>query len=305
MTCLPDDEFGGLAVDDESDIEAKALITNPPLVVGLKKPKKLYANVKIEPNTTVEPGKSTLKSFRNGAENWLLEHLPAGTSGRYTNDLVPRTRKAIGSTMEDPWDPLPASELQVIVNEVFGKGKYDVETDPSFWFDEIPSSRLAKRPEEHGATTEEEPELTTQEEIAAMINAYLNYQEVQPGKSEYQMHTYFMPGGRKVQRALECFKVGDKPDKKAKLPAFSSAVYGDKRVRDIKTHKSIKIRTATWLVGTLKDFKDDEWNRILSSARTYLPNEKRKSSSSSTSSSVPTLAESEEEDDSIAKFVIP
>ncbi len=35
---------GGLAAEDESDVEAKALITNPSqLVLGLKKPvKKLY-----------------------------------------------------------------------------------------------------------------------------------------------------------------------------------------------------------------------------------------------------------------------
>lgn len=179
-------EFGGLAADDESDVEAKELNTKPPhLVLNLKKPKKLYvksnilspcpsdtdklqANVKIEPNTTAEPSKSTLKSFRNGAENWLLEHLPAGTSRTYTNDLIPRARKAIGSTTEDPWDPLPTSELQVIVNEVFGSGKYNVEMDPS-WFglvcysqmiccianycyilDEIPPSRLAKRICERG-----------------------------------------------------------------------------------------------------------------------------------------------------------
>lgn len=56
----------------------------------------------------------------------------------------------------------------------------------------------------------------------------------------------------------------------------------------------------TWL-GTLKDFKDDEWNPILSTTYTYLPHEKKKSCSSSTSSSMPTLAESEE--DSIATFV--
>lgn len=108
-----------------------------------------------------------------------------------------------------------------------------------------------------------------------------------------------------LQRALECFKGGEKPEKKAKLPAFSSTIYGDKRVRDPKTLKTTRIRTATWLVGTLKDFKDDEWNRILAIAHTYLPNEKKKLRSGSTSSSAPTLADScEEEEDSIANFVI-
>jgi hypothetical protein len=36
-------QFGGLAADHESDVEAKALASNPShLVLGLKKPKKLY-----------------------------------------------------------------------------------------------------------------------------------------------------------------------------------------------------------------------------------------------------------------------
>ena len=35
-----------------------------------------------------------------------------------------------------------------------------------------------------------------------------------------------------------------------------------------------QIGTAMWL-GTLNDFKDDEWNPILSTAYTYLPNEKK------------------------------
>ncbi|KAF8340832.1 hypothetical protein F5887DRAFT_978881 [Amanita rubescens] len=239
MTCLPDDEFGGLAVDDESDIEAKALITNPPLVVGLKKPKKLYvkssflsstpstdemqANVKIEPNTTVEPGKSTLKSPRNGAETqigcsntfplvpvedtqtisfpapvklldplWkILGILSQRRNSKSSltkclvreNTMLKRTH-LFGLTKSRPhgWRNGFAKEAMDAVNDLIDNYKEDLES---------------KEPEEHGATTEEEPELTTQEEIAAMINAYLNYQEVQPGKSEYQMHTYFMPGGQK------------------------------------------------------------------------------------------------------------
>ncbi|KAF8326274.1 hypothetical protein F5887DRAFT_51796 [Amanita rubescens] len=120
---------GGLAAEDESDVEAKALVTNPShLVLGLKKPvKKLYSNVKIEANTA-QPSKSMLKSLSNGAENWLLEHL-----GRYTNEVVPRACKAIGSTTDDPWDSLPLSNLQAVVDEVFGKGTYNVETEPA-WF---------------------------------------------------------------------------------------------------------------------------------------------------------------------------
>jgi|SRR6266550_2296157 len=93
---------------------------------------KIQANVKIEANTA-QPSKSTLKSLRNGAENWLLEHLPAGMGGRYTNEVIPRARKAIGSTTDDPWDPLPLSNLQAVVDEVFGKGTYNVETEPA-WF---------------------------------------------------------------------------------------------------------------------------------------------------------------------------
>lgn len=60
--------------------------------------------------------------------------------------------------------------------------------------EQLEKQELELKQAEADATTEEEPEepkLTIQEKIAAMIDAYLEYEEVQPGKSEYKMFTYF------------------------------------------------------------------------------------------------------------------
>jgi hypothetical protein len=109
----------------------------------------------------------------------------------------------------------------------------------------------------------------------------------------------------KVGRALECWKGGEKPQKGTKLATFSGDKYGDKYSRDKITHKQTRLRRATFFVPTLSDLGVDEWNTILTNARKYLLESKKKPRASSSCSSVPTLSEENEAEDPDANFIIP
>ncbi|SRR6266550_5127161 len=63
--------------------------------------------------------------LKNGAKNWLLEHLPEEARTQFTNAVVPHTWKKLGAL--EPWANLTVDHVKEIVDEVFGKGTYQVE----------------------------------------------------------------------------------------------------------------------------------------------------------------------------------
>ena len=75
--------------------------------------------VKIEENTAKG------NPLKNGAKNWLLEHLPEEARTQFMNAVVPCTWKKL-STLE-PWANLTVDHVKKIVDEVFGKGTYQVK----------------------------------------------------------------------------------------------------------------------------------------------------------------------------------
>lgn len=76
-------------------------------------------SVKIEDNTAKG------NPLKNGAKNWVLEHLPQEAQTKFTNAVVPRTWKKLGSL--EPWANLSVDHVREIVDEVFGEGTHKVE----------------------------------------------------------------------------------------------------------------------------------------------------------------------------------
>lgn len=67
------------------------------------------------------------KEVRGGAEKWNLSHLPPGTSDDFTKYVVPMARLKAGTLL--PWGDLSASQIQVIIDEVYKEGLYAVHKD--------------------------------------------------------------------------------------------------------------------------------------------------------------------------------
>lgn len=79
--------------------------------------------VKISSITTSQP--TTKKQARGGHARWKLEHLPAGTDKNFTDYVVPLAKLKAGTIT--PWAGLDHDQVQKIVDDVFGEGKYKVK----------------------------------------------------------------------------------------------------------------------------------------------------------------------------------
>ena len=104
-------------------------------------------------------------------------------------------------------------------------------------------------------------------------------------------------------RALEIWTDGEKPIKKP--PAFSADNYGDTFVKVDNNGgrpKRRKIRRATFFVSTVNKFDSNTWNTIITEARDYLPEAKKRRSS--TASSVTVIADADDIDDPDVDFVM-
>ncbi|KAK2459627.1 hypothetical protein APHAL10511_008355 [Amanita phalloides] len=105
-------QFGGLIPEGQTDnIEAQAINAQNGKSAGKPTKANQYLSVKIEENAA----KGNL--LKNGARNWLLEHLPREAQTQFTNAIVPRTWKKLGaSTLAN----LSVDHVREIVDEVFG-----------------------------------------------------------------------------------------------------------------------------------------------------------------------------------------
>ncbi|KAM6495149.1 hypothetical protein JOM56_009772 [Amanita muscaria] len=115
--------YGGLVPDDETDeVEATAV---------KNKPKKLEDDkvIVIKPNP-LAPKK--LIEARQGAKHWSVRHLPNEVQDAWEPEVGARLRWKGGSST-DPWNFPKMSEIQEIVNNVYGAGKYKVVEDGPFY----------------------------------------------------------------------------------------------------------------------------------------------------------------------------
>lgn len=72
----------------------------------------------------------TKKQARGGDARWKLGHLPPGTNKKFTDSVVPLAKLKAGTLA--PWAGLNHEQVQKIVDDVFGQGKFVVE-DGDVW----------------------------------------------------------------------------------------------------------------------------------------------------------------------------
>ena len=58
--------------------------------------------------------------LKNGAKNWLLEHLPEEARTQFMNAVIPHTWKKLGTL--EPWANLTIDHVKEIVDEELEKG---------------------------------------------------------------------------------------------------------------------------------------------------------------------------------------
>jgi hypothetical protein len=85
----------------------------------------------VEANPIVDERKS-LKATRGGSYKWALAHLPDKRGPEFTELVAPLIREKAGASL-NPWDNLKVGDVQEIVNQVFGKDKYQV-TEAGPWY---------------------------------------------------------------------------------------------------------------------------------------------------------------------------
>ncbi|KAJ6619561.1 hypothetical protein B0H10DRAFT_2216830 [Mycena sp. CBHHK59/15] len=72
------------------------------------------------------PRAPTRKELRGGSAKWTLKHLPTSTSSQFTDEVVPLACKLVGSQQVKPWAKLTLTQIQAIVDRVFGEGVHEV-----------------------------------------------------------------------------------------------------------------------------------------------------------------------------------
>ena len=70
-----------------------------------------------------------LKEMRDGDDKWKLKHLSddANVQALFTDKVAPLARKKAAAL--DPWSNLNIDEVQGIVDQVYGAGRFEVKED--------------------------------------------------------------------------------------------------------------------------------------------------------------------------------
>ncbi|KAM6496627.1 hypothetical protein JOM56_007100 [Amanita muscaria] len=123
-------KFGGIIDDNElDDVECDAIKARSDLMpgkTGIKKERKKM--IKIEEIDVIQP--KTLKESRGGADKWTEHHLPSDAKADFKDMVVPLAKKRAGNL--EPWATLSTKDVQEIVDEVYGAGKFHVHDDDVF-----------------------------------------------------------------------------------------------------------------------------------------------------------------------------
>jgi hypothetical protein len=83
--------------------------------------------VKVQANPVMDEPK-TLKEAWGGCNKWTLAHLPDKRGSEFTDVIAPLIRKKAGNS-SNPWENPKVEDIQEIVDNVFGVGKYEVTED--------------------------------------------------------------------------------------------------------------------------------------------------------------------------------
>ena len=86
--------------------------------------------IKVEANCQPVP-LMTQKAARGSDTKWKLSHLPAQMDGLFKDLLMPLARDMAGNL--GPWEALPMTAVQNLVDRVYGIDQYVVAED-NVWF---------------------------------------------------------------------------------------------------------------------------------------------------------------------------
>ncbi|KIM41783.1 hypothetical protein M413DRAFT_410062 [Hebeloma cylindrosporum] len=300
-------QYGGLVDDEENDeIERVAIRKDVPKDAGGKKT--LPSLIKItdsKPTTQL-----TKKTIRNGARKWKLEHLPPGTDRGFTDQFIPLVKAKAGE-LEHPWAELNPSQVQELVDHVFGHDTYTVVAE-DVWCGLI-AYRLSNWRNIFGSTAasavkayiESNPEnmfVRGAEDIAefgcfqnelimyTLAHAHFaDFDDVPDAeKLERKPVGALILAIQAVEHAFKSWTTGAYVKITSPKGYFSADNYGDKIMKvagkDRRT-KHVNNRRATQYTPTINAFKDHHWNSILSAVRDILGENgnKRKRSKSASS----------------------
>ncbi|KAG6898429.1 hypothetical protein C0992_004140 [Termitomyces sp. T32_za158] len=73
---------------------------------------------------------ATKTELRGGKKKWTHNHLPPNTDDKFKNDVLPLVKEKVGTLA--PWSNLPSTELQNIVDRVYGINVYDIDDNPAW-----------------------------------------------------------------------------------------------------------------------------------------------------------------------------
>ena len=132
---------GYVGVGETDDVEMKAVYKKGTKHASDDKVQSTSSSLLIESNTwtpqlvKIEPNVVTSKAAhveKQGKENWQTKHLPAEAREDFENMIAPLVRLKAGA-LSNPWQALQVDEVQKVVDDVYGAGKYKVTGDGAFY----------------------------------------------------------------------------------------------------------------------------------------------------------------------------
>ena len=132
---------GYVGVGETDDVEMKAVRKTGTKRASDDKVQSFSSTLLIESNAwapqlvKIEPNPVTSKAThveKQGKENWQTKHLPAEARDDFENMIAPLVRLKAGA-LSNPWQALQVDEVQGLVDDVYGAGKYKVTGDGAFY----------------------------------------------------------------------------------------------------------------------------------------------------------------------------
>jgi hypothetical protein len=132
---------GYVGVGETDDVEMKAVRKKGTKRVSDDKVQSLSSTLLIEANTRtpqlvkVEPNPVTSTAThveKQAKENWQTKHLPAEARDDFENMIAPLVRLKAGA-LSNPWQGLQIDDVQALVDDIYGAGKYKVTGDGAFY----------------------------------------------------------------------------------------------------------------------------------------------------------------------------
>ncbi|KAG6908414.1 hypothetical protein DXG01_004707 [Tephrocybe rancida] len=293
--------YGSLVPDNKTgDVEW-------PSTPGLnKESSKLVMMIKVLASSHHAP--TTKKAACGGSHKWTHSHLRHGTVALFKDSVVRLARIKAGT--KEPWSGLTTTQVQEIVDEVFGAGKYHV-TDTDVWCGLIAYrlndwramfgqqgiktvTRLIKDNLEALNTTAAIAEAIREylwvpdgEQLAAFLWREFNGGKAKKGLLQLHLilrvfaHAHLVLfddpldaicGEHKPVGALllAMQATGELEEDRTSAGHFSYDNYGNKTMQDKKTKQFDITCRATRLLPSLKQFDDSHWRTLIIAAMEHL-----------------------------------